>query len=113
MREDYKIIEIQPEQLVSTAMQLNKDLYRLVQIHAVRIENGFELTYSFSKDYEFLNYRLVIGEDVVVTSISGVYETAFLYENELKDLFGVKIDLINLDYKGNLYRIEQTAPFKE
>ncbi|RDU22963.1 NADH-quinone oxidoreductase subunit C [Anaerosacchariphilus polymeriproducens] len=113
MREEYKIIELQPERLVDTAMRLKRDLYRLVQICAVRIESGYELTYSFAKEYEFLNYRLVINEDVVVTSISGVFETAFLYENEMKDLFGVNIDLINLDYKGNLYRIEKPTPYKE
>ncbi|MBS4917269.1 MAG: hypothetical protein KHZ93_06810 [Clostridiales bacterium] len=45
-------------------------------------------------------------------SISNIYEPAFLYENEITDLFGVPIQLISPDYKGKLYRIEQQTPFK-
>ena len=45
-------------------------------------------------------------------SISNIYGPAFLYENEITDLFGVPIQLISPDYKGKLYRIEQPTPFQ-
>ena len=35
----------------------------------------------------------------------------FLYENEMKELFGVNIQMINLDYNNKLYRINEEAPF--
>ena len=34
-------------------------------------------------------------------------------ENEAAELFGVKIGRIKPDYQDRLYRIDQTAPFKD
>jgi ech hydrogenase subunit D len=107
-----KLISIEPGDLVAQVMQLKHDGYRLAQICAVRTKEGYELSYSFGKEYELVNLRLVIGEDTEVMSISHIFEPAFLYENEMVDLFGVKINLISLDYKGKLYRIEKETPFK-
>ncbi len=106
------LISVEPGDLVTKVMQLKHDGYRLAQICAVRTKEGYELSYSFGKGYELLNLRLTISEDTEIMSISEVFEPAFLYENEMVDLFGVKINLISLDYKGKLYRIEQEAPFK-
>ena len=51
-------------------------------------------------------------QDTEIMSISNIFEPAFLYENEIVDLFGVKINLISIDYQGQLYRIEKQTPFK-
>jgi ech hydrogenase subunit D len=109
---DGQIISIGPGDLVPQALQINHDGYRLVQICATRTKTGYELNYSFGKGYDLVNLRLEIGEDTQIMSISNIYGPAFLYENEIADLFGVKIKLITLDYKGNLYRIEKKTPFK-
>ncbi len=109
---DGQIISIGPGDLVSGALQMKHDGYRLVQICAIRTKTGFELYYSFAKEYNLVNMHLEIAEDTEITSISNIFEPAFLYENEIVDLFGVKIKLITLDYKGNLYRIEKKTPFK-
>ena len=69
--------------------------------------------YSFGKDYEFINYRIVIDENTKIASIGDIYPSAAFYENEIKELFGVKIDAINLDYHNKLYRIDQETPFKK
>ena len=47
-----------------------------------------------------------------IMSISNIYAPAFLYENEIQDLFGIKVKLMTLDYEGNLYRIEHKKPFQ-
>ena len=109
---DGQILTIEPDELVSRSLQIRHDGYRLVQICATRTKEGYELLYSFGKDYEIRHLRLAISEDTEVMSISTVFEPAFLYENEIVDLFGVKIDLISIDYKGQLYRIEKPTPFK-
>ena len=36
---------------------------------------------------------------------------AFLYENEIHDLFGVVVKNINIDYGGTLYRTAIKTPF--
>lgn len=109
---DGQILNIGPGDLVPNALQIQHDGYRLVQICATRTKEGFELTYSFAKEYEISHLRLEISEDTEVMSISHIFEPAFLYENEIVDLFGVKINLISIDYKGQLYRIEKPTPFK-
>lgn len=109
---DGQIISIGPGDLVPSVLQIKNDGFRLVQMCATRTKEGFELSYSFAKDYDMVNLRLEIAEDDEITSISNIYEPAFLYENEIVDLFGVKIKLITKDYKGNLYRIEKKTPFK-
>ena len=40
-----------------------------------------------------------------------IYPNAFLYENEIHDLFGVVIKNINIDYRGTLYRTAIKVPF--
>lgn len=105
--------EISHHELVQNCLQLKSQNWRLVQICATRTADGFELSYSFAEEYVLLTLRAQIKEDDELSSISTVFPPAFLYENEMKDLFGIKIRLITVDYEGNLYRIEKTAPFKE
>lgn len=109
---DGQIISIGPGDLVPRVLQIRHDGYRLVQICATRTKTGYELSYSFGKEYDLVNLRVELSEDTEIMSISNIYAPAFLYENEIVDLFGVKIELITTDYKGNLYRIATKTPFK-
>ena len=103
---------IGPGSLVPDVLKIKHDGYRLIQICAVKVSNGYELTYSFGKDYDINNLRMTIEPGTEIISISNIYAPAFLYENEIHDLFGIKIKLKTLDYKGNFYRISESAPFK-
>jgi ech hydrogenase subunit D len=104
------IIDIRKDELVDKAVLMKGQGYRLVAVTCTAKE-GFELTYSYDKDYDFVNYRIHIVEDEEILSISHIYYAAFLYENEMKDLFGVKIRDIAVDYEGNLYRVAKKTPF--
>ena len=108
MHED-KIIGIEPADLMGKAQKLKDEGYRLVQICATKVD-GFELSYSFDKDMDMTTLRMTIAEDVEIMSISNIFFPAFLYENEMKDLFGVKISNIVLDFNGNLYKVAQKTP---
>ncbi len=112
MREQYELIDIEPGELALKTLEHKRSGSRLAQICAVRIENGYELFYSFAKDYQLTNYKITIDENTEIVSISDVYPSAMLYENEMTELFGVKIKFINLDYHDKLYRIEEETPFK-
>jgi ech hydrogenase subunit D len=107
-----QVFNIELGDLVPQVLQLKHSGNRLVQICAVRIPQAYELMYSFAKDYKLTSLKLRINEDTTVMSISDIYSPAFLYENEIHELFGVKISLISLDYGDKLYRIDQTTPFK-
>lgn len=111
--EDYgkNIIKISAEELLTTVMGKKQEQFRLAQICSVYKEGKYELFYSFAKDYELVNYKLTVEEKQEVPSITSVYEAAFLYENEIKELFGVNIEFISLDYQNKLYRISEETPF--
>ncbi len=113
MSDLYEIVPITPEQLPIVAMEKKAQGGRLVQICATRRPNGYEVLYSFDVETQLYNYRLDIDEDVEVASISDIFPPAFLYENEVSELFGVKIKGISIDFQGKLYRIEAETPFKD
>lgn len=110
---DNQITGIPAADLLGNCIKLKKNEYRIVQICAVRTQDGYELTYSFAKEYDMVNLRVQILVDEEIASISDIFSPAFLYENEIRDLFGVKIQMINFDYRGNLYRIDTETPFKQ
>ena len=55
--------------------------------------------------------RLSIMPDDEIVSISDIYAPAYLYENEMHDLFGITVKMMSMDYPGNLYRIKHRAPY--
>lgn len=93
-------------------IRMHSENWRLVQICATSVEGGYEMSYSFCKDYRMVTLRLNLEENETVSSITSIYSCAFLQENEAAELFGVKIENISLDYKSKLYRIDAETPFK-
>lgn len=85
--------------------------YRLVQIGCSTLPDAYELTYSFDFEYRFRNVRINVRPGDEVPSVSVIYPNAFLYENEIHDLFGIPITHITVDYRGTLYRTALSTPF--
>ena len=86
--------------------------YRLVQISATRLPELVELTYSFDRDRQLANLRLQVpAAEARVPSISSIYWCAFLYENELHDLFNVQVDGMAVDFHGHFYETAVRFPF--
>lgn len=113
----YKIIEIPLPELLPTAMAKRAGEWRIAQICSVYLDGKYELSYSFAREYDVEHYRIVIDKEETVPSITPVYKSAFLYENEMKELFGVNIEhigvmgILGTDYKNKLYRINEETPF--
>jgi len=113
MIESQDFRETTPERLIGEVQGMRDAGYRLVQIGATRTE-GFEINYSFDRNLEFVNFKIRLADNTeVIPSISGVYWSAFLYENELHDLFGLNIKNIHIDYQGYFYRVARPAAFAE
>ncbi|HCU05043.1 MAG: hypothetical protein A2X77_03805 [Gammaproteobacteria bacterium GWE2_42_36] len=112
MFERQEIVTIDRSELMSQSQRLSKEGYRLVQISCTKKADHFQLDYTFDKAYQFYNLRLSIAlEEPSLPSISHIFMPAFLYENELHDLFGIKVSDMLLDYQGKFYNIAQAAPF--
>jgi len=119
------ITEIKAEELLVEVEKKRKDGKRLVQISCTINKpprqatpdtppmegNYFEITYSFEDGMNLENLRLDVPETMEIESISGIYSFAFLYENEMKDLFGVKFNNLLVDFGGNLYKTAIKTPF--
>ncbi len=102
--------KIAPGDLLREVEALNAGGYRIVQIGCTGMDDVYEINYTFDKDYELVNLRLTVGPGVEIPSISGVYWGAFVYENELHDLFGITVTDINIDFKGTFYRTAEKYP---
>ncbi len=100
------------EALPKKAREMKQQGYRLVQIGATRLPEHVELTYSFDREAQLLNFRLQVpAAGARVPSISAVYWCAFLYENELHDLFNVEVDGLAVDFHGHFYKTAIPFPF--
>lgn len=108
--------------LLAKTLQLKNIGYRLVAISCTskmypdadspeKSKEVMELSYSFDKDYDFINLRINTDTKEEIMSISAIYSYAFLYENEIKELFGVNIKDISIDFNNNLYQIPVKTPY--
>ena len=105
---------VTPETLVPATQTMKANGYRLVQMCASRLPAGLEVNYTFDKDYQFANLRILIAaESPSLPSVSGVYWSALLYENEMHDLYGIKFPGLVLDFKGTFYKVAKKHAFNE
>ncbi len=99
------------EKLLEYANRMHDENYHLIQMCATRIGDQLVLDYSFGREYEFVNLKCEIEADTKITSISRVFPSAFLYENEMHDLYGIDIQYMTTDYEGSFYRTAIKNPF--
>jgi len=112
MTQDQSIEPITVELLLDKVRAMRQQGYRLVQISATRLSEEVELTYSFDRDGRLDHLRLHLpGAEPRVPSISSIYACVLLYENELHDLFDVKVDGMAVDFHGHLYNTAIQHPF--
>jgi ech hydrogenase subunit D len=120
-KETQSVIAIDRGSLLVEVDALRSAGWRLVQILCIGKAEGVELSYSFGLDLELRHLRLEAADDATLPSITSLYPGAFLYENEIRDLFGVRIERIRADWNGKVYdvaggeegRTEGRGPFSK
>jgi ech hydrogenase subunit D len=108
-KEVQTIDEIEPGRLLGEADALRSAGWRLVQILCVSSPGGSELSYSFGHGLAMKSLRFRALPDDEVPSITSIYPAAFLYENEIRDLFGLRIERIAGDWLGKVYDVASVA----
>ena len=103
--------EIELVGLLNKIKEIKTDGWHVMQICATKIGENYELLYTFGRDYDVKHVKITVEPGVHVPSVTDIFPAAFLYENEIHDLFGIEVDGINHDYKGGLYRTATPAPF--
>lgn len=112
MKPEEQIIKIiTPDELNSSVHLFKDDGYRLVQISCAQEGEHFQITYSFSLDLVLSHLRILVTPDAEIPSISRIYLPAFVYENEIADLFGISFSMLAIDYKGTFIRTSILHPF--
>ncbi|MCL2772418.1 MAG: NADH-quinone oxidoreductase subunit C [Oscillospiraceae bacterium] len=104
------MIDIEKVDLLNKVLDMKNAGYRLAQMCATKLQN-FILLYSFVKDEKLVTLRFNSDIADTVESVSWIYSYAFLYENEMKDLFGVNVLNMNLDFHGHFYETAVKTPF--
>ena len=102
---------VELSQLLTKVKDLKAEGYRFGQACATVVDDTFEIIYSFDKDHQLDNLRLVISEGEEVESITDEYWPAFIYENEMHDLFGIKFNHMALDYQGKFFKVVEPTPW--
>ncbi len=97
------VTNIATDALLGFAQDMLHNGYRFIT--ATCVDNGDgtkDVLYHFDKKLAMKHCRITVGQAEEVPSISGIYFGAVLVENEVKELFGVNITNIAIDYNGRM-----------
>jgi ech hydrogenase subunit D len=112
MIEAQRIEEIPLSALLAEVQLKQAEGWRLVQICCTRLVADQEVNYSFDREGTLVTLRVRVPiRDPELPSISSFYWSAFLYENEMHDLFGVTVKGMAVDYQGRLFTTLVPTPY--
>ena len=95
--------DIDIKELLHEVVSLHEGGQRFVTASAYEHTDGsFSIVYHFDKNYELTNLRINFAKDEVIPSLSPIYFAAFLVENEMQDLYGIKFSNLKIDFGGKL-----------
>jgi ech hydrogenase subunit D len=104
--------EIPLAALLARAQRMRIEGWRLAQICCTRLVADQEVSYSFDREGRLLTLRVRLPFAAAeLPSISAFYWSAFLYENEMHDLFGIAVTGMAVDFKGRLFTTMVPTPF--
>ncbi|WP_400204117.1 NADH-quinone oxidoreductase subunit C [Candidatus Methanomassiliicoccus intestinalis] len=106
-------IQIDTSELLQKIRELNSEGYRLGQICGTPKGDEMELLYSLDKDLSLQNLKSTVSYEASIPSITEIYWPAFIYENEIHDLFGINFTDSKLDYHGNFFKLSKPTPWKQ
>ncbi len=112
MREETRPVPV--EALLAEVARLKAEGWRLVTVTASELDaERLDLLYHFDRGLRLQHLRVAVAKRGDAPSISPVFFSAALVENEIQDLFGLRFAGLLLDFGGGLYREPESpaAPF--
>lgn len=96
--------EIKKDQLLAEVKKFANAKARFVTGVCSDLGEKLEVTYFFnaSPGMEMTAIRMLIGKSEEVPSISGIYLTAVLTENEMVEQYGVNVKDLAIDFGGHM-----------
>ncbi len=105
--------ELSPDKIITQTRMLKDEGFRFVTMSSTDLGESICVLYHLDKDLQLVNLKVDVPKGSKIPSISSVYGSAMLVENEIKEHFGVEFDGLPLDFQGMLYLDEevQKTPF--
>ena len=105
--------EISKDTLLQEVQKFADAKARFVTTVCSDLGDKLEVTYYFnySPGVDMVALRMFVGKDEEVPSISGIYLTAVLSENEMFEQFGLKVKDMAIDF-GGLMLLGKDSPVK-
>lgn len=108
-----EVIPASPAGIEKIAADMKAEGRRLVVITCTAAAEEYDLTYSFARENDLRHYRMTVPEGTVIPSIGAFYGGAFVYENEIHDLYGFTFTGMTIDFGGTFIRTSVPYPFKK
>lgn len=97
--------------LLASAQAYERSGARFVQCCAAPgTEGPIELTYSFDTGNALENLRIAVTPADEIPSITSLFPAAFVFENEMHDLYGISVSGISVDFAGKFYTVAAPSP---
>ena len=93
---------VSKSELITEIQKMLAQGYRLGTASCLDSGDRFEVIYHFELGVDLANVRVHIGKNDSLPSISHIYPSASLIENEMKELFGINIVGSTIDFKGGM-----------
>ncbi len=84
--------------------------WHLVQLCGSTIDKGVQVLYTFVRGRECESFLIEVPDGTALPTVTDSYPAAFIFENELQDLYGIRIEGLKPDFQGNLYKISVPVP---
>lgn len=97
------LITIDKDELCEKIKNIKDDGYRFVALTCEKEGEDYEFIYHFDLNYHIKNVKIIVKIAEPIESVSSIYPSAFLIENEYQDLYGFTFNGLTIDYKGSLY----------
>jgi Ni,Fe-hydrogenase III component G len=91
-------------ELPAAVERFHDEGWRFVTATAVPRPGAWTLIYHFEREEVLSHLRIEVGLTEAVPAIDRSYPAAFLVENEISELQGVRFSDLSIDYGGRLYR---------
>lgn len=82
---------------------------RLVTITCSHLGDAHDILYHFDSEQRLSHLRLRLEPGQELPSISSLYFSALIVENEIQDMFGICVKNLALDFQGRLL-LTENAP---
>lgn len=105
LKQDFRPLAL--DKLLDTCKEYKEKGYRFDQLlPKLERDNTITLIYTFVMGEEIVNFKIggIIKDETVVPSVTELFISAFVFENEAQELYGVNIEGNVLDFKGNFYK---------